>query len=75
MTDTIVIARDMIRQLGDHVKTCDSEVPLIVHRTIDRVEDAYNEEEIDFSTLIEEKMNIQKQAEIFHKNCMCHTKK
>lgn len=35
MTDTIVIARDMIRQLGDHVKTCDSEVPLMVHRTME----------------------------------------
>lgn len=71
MTDTIVIARDMIRQLGDHVKTCDSEVPLMVHRTMERVQDAYEEKEIDFSTWTEEKMNIEKQAKIFHKNCTC----
>ncbi len=75
MTDTIVIARDMIRQLGDHVKTCDSEVPLMVYRTIDRVEDAYNEDEIDHNTMMDEKMKIQKQAEIFHNSCMCHIKK
>ena len=75
MTDTIVIARDMIRQLGDFVKTCDSEVPLMVHRTMERVQDAYDEEEIDFSTRIEEKINIEKQAKIFHNSCTCHTKK
>lgn len=75
MTDTIVIARDMIRQLGDHVKTCDSEVPLMVHRTMERVQDAYEDKEIDFSTRIEEKMNIEKQADIFHKSCTCHIKK
>lgn len=75
MTDTIVIARDMIRQLGDHVKTCDSKVPLMVYRTIDRVEDAYNEDEIDHNTMMDEKMNIQKQADIFHKSCTCHIKK
>ena len=75
MTDTIVVARDMIRQLGDFVKTCDPEVPLMVHRTMERVQDAYEEKEIDFHVLIDERMNIEKQAKIFHSNCTCHIKK
>ena len=75
MTDTIVVARDMIRQLGDFVKRCDSEVPLMVHRTMERVQDAYEEKEIDFHVLIDERMNIEKQAKIFHQSCMCHIKK
>lgn len=43
MVKTIVVARDMIRQLGEFVNTCDSQVPLDIYRTLERVEDSYND--------------------------------
>lgn len=71
MTDTIVIARDMIRQLEDKVNTCDSKVPLMVYSTIHRVEDAFNEQEIDYNTQWDEKNRIEKLATKFNEKCAC----
>lgn len=75
MVETIVVARDMIRILGQFVNTCDSKVPLSVYRTIERVEDAYNEQEIDYNTMIEEKRRIEELADMFRKKCSCQSKK
>ena len=47
MVQTIVVARDMIRVLGERVDNCNSDVPLGIYRVLERVTDAYDEKEID----------------------------
>lgn len=71
MVKTIEVARDMIRILEENVNNCDSRVPLMISRSINRVDEAYDQKEIDWQTMMNEKVRIEKLADKFHKNCSC----
>ncbi len=75
MVETIEVARDMIRQLGEFVNTCDPKVPLNVYRTVERVQEAYEEKEIDHNIKIKEWRRIEELADMFNKQCSCMSKK